>query len=547
MKANAIYSFTAQSEVELSFDENEQLDIVDRSVGNGWWTARNAQGKCGLIPEAYVDLIEDSNDGNQAISLEEAQSYVDSDLPINDPYTRSWASGTYVDTEPKVTVATSNNKHKSDQEIKAPDSDFDDDLEDTYSTLSEQMSSDSKTLKPKGRIIRAKLFDSTRIENFLLNGSKVSIKESDMAVIQKSSTNQCEWEQRDPNVTRYQISTTTEKSKLAGLKQFTVYYIVPELQDGTQASQGVYRRFKQFDWLHLMLNEKFRLICIPGLPEKFVTGRFEPDLIEARKLQLKLWINRIAQHPVLKSSPAVVTFLSRDVNYNSSLSIKEWKRYKRETENDVLRGSNWFACIKTTSPMTFSEADKKIDSFYMFISQFDKSNLNILNQLVKFTDFSIVSSREYAKFAQIIVELGKTFHNDNYRHDCKNLSTAIISTGKAYSSISKKLAEPAGVQSFLYSLREYSTMLTNFSNVLGIQRNTRDILGDIKTNDQHRIPPDVVKRGTAINSAVLAEITHFDKNKRKDYNNMLKEFVSNQKKQFQEIVNELSEVERSFA
>lgn len=40
----------------------------------------------------------------------------------------------------------------------------------------------------------------------------------------------------------------------------------------TPGSRGVGRRYKQFDWLHEQLVNKFRFVCIPPLPGKQMTG-----------------------------------------------------------------------------------------------------------------------------------------------------------------------------------------------------------------------------------------------------------------------------------
>jgi hypothetical protein len=38
-------------------------------------------------------------------------------------------------------------------------------------------------------------------------------------------------------------------------------------------SRVVGRRYKQFDWLHEQLMNKFRFVCIPPLPGKQIGGR----------------------------------------------------------------------------------------------------------------------------------------------------------------------------------------------------------------------------------------------------------------------------------
>ena len=62
-------------------------------------------------------------------------------------------------------------------------------------------------------------------------------------------------------------------------------------------------RYKHFDWLHERLSGKFgAVIAIPPLPEKQVTGRFEEELIEKRRIELQSFVDRICRHPVLANS-----------------------------------------------------------------------------------------------------------------------------------------------------------------------------------------------------------------------------------------------------
>ena len=54
----------------------------------------------------------------------------------------------------------------------------------------------------------------------------------------------------------------------------------------------VQRRYKQFDWLHSRLAERFPIIAIPRLPDKQASGRFEEEFIEGRMARLQLWVSR---------------------------------------------------------------------------------------------------------------------------------------------------------------------------------------------------------------------------------------------------------------
>ena len=50
----ALAPFTAEFEVELSFDKDEVLTVLDKQPPEGWLIAKNAAGKEGLVPESYL-------------------------------------------------------------------------------------------------------------------------------------------------------------------------------------------------------------------------------------------------------------------------------------------------------------------------------------------------------------------------------------------------------------------------------------------------------------------------------------------------------------
>ena len=80
------------------------------------------------------------------------------------------------------------------------------------------------------------------------------------------------------------IENPSKEKKLGGLKQFIEYKIQAQVTSRRivradrhrlfqiPGGRFVGRRYKQFDWLHEQLVNKFRFICIPPLPGKQVAG-----------------------------------------------------------------------------------------------------------------------------------------------------------------------------------------------------------------------------------------------------------------------------------
>ncbi|KAI9140317.1 hypothetical protein BKA69DRAFT_515846 [Paraphysoderma sedebokerense] len=52
-KVRALYSYTAQTEVELTIQEGDEIEITSKDCGDGWWEGK-LNGKVGQFPASYV-------------------------------------------------------------------------------------------------------------------------------------------------------------------------------------------------------------------------------------------------------------------------------------------------------------------------------------------------------------------------------------------------------------------------------------------------------------------------------------------------------------
>jgi len=70
----------------------------------------------------------------------------------------------------------------------------------------------------------------------------------------------------------------------------------------------VSRRFKDFEWLHLQLKRIFpTLLVLPHLPSKIL--RMDASGVEKRRSSLQRYLNRIVQHPIIRSTEVLMVFL----------------------------------------------------------------------------------------------------------------------------------------------------------------------------------------------------------------------------------------------
>ena len=68
-----LYPFTGSNGEELSFDKDEQLEVLEKPlIDPEWWKARNIKGEIGLIPRNYVQTL--STDSGYPQTTPESQS-----------------------------------------------------------------------------------------------------------------------------------------------------------------------------------------------------------------------------------------------------------------------------------------------------------------------------------------------------------------------------------------------------------------------------------------------------------------------------------------
>lgn len=72
------------------------------------------------------------------------------------------------------------------------------------------------------------------------------------------------------------------------------------------------RRYTHFQHLHTILKASLPLITIPDLPEKRLTGNFNPEFLHSRRRDLGRYLSRLARHNIIRSNKAFLDFLGSE-------------------------------------------------------------------------------------------------------------------------------------------------------------------------------------------------------------------------------------------
>ena len=71
----------------------------------------------------------------------------------------------------------------------------------------------------------------------------------------------------------------------------------------------------------------------------FISGRYEEQFIERRRLQLQSFVSRVSNHPILSRSDVWMHFLT-------CTDAKRWKTGKRKAEKDEVIGAAIFGVVQ---------------------------------------------------------------------------------------------------------------------------------------------------------------------------------------------------------
>jgi sorting nexin-1/2 len=101
-----------------------------------------------------------------------------------------------------------------------------------------------------------------------------------------------------------------------GIKAYATYKIKctrrtnSKNSNAAPAATEVFRRYSDFCWLHDALQYGFPGVVIPPLPEKQLTGTFEPEFLQNRTRYLQKFVDRCLDHPELRQARILVCFLT---------------------------------------------------------------------------------------------------------------------------------------------------------------------------------------------------------------------------------------------
>ncbi|XP_027881133.1 sorting nexin-30 isoform X2 [Xiphophorus couchianus] len=212
---------------------------------------------------------------------------------------------------------------------------------------------------------------------------------------------------------------------------------------------SVRRRYQDFDWLRIKLEDSQPTHLVPPLPEKFVmkgvVDRFSEEFVDTRMKALDKFLKRVADHPVLSFNPHLNAFLTaKDLNKRQGLALltKVGESVKNVAGGYKLRAR----------PAEFSAMGEYLDTFSQKLGTIDRISQRIL--------------REQSEYLTELREYGAVYSTwaaseEQLQRPLEGVAGCVTTSCGALEDLSDNMS-----QDFLPVLREYVLYIESMKRVL---------------------------------------------------------------------------------
>lgn len=559
-RVKALYDFSGEPNTsEISIRADEILVLTRTDVGEGWWEGTNSQGQTGLFPEAYVEIYKEPPppaiaapinpmvNANQAQQSNQGPRYdqsTDEWNDMQDEWEDDWDDDNDTYSEigpPPPSTATAQAKQNNYRNVGGANS-----QSQTTNYAMMQLPSppveDGVSLSSAAAPLKKSGMFSKSGDSYILGTTSVAVSETDRVCVIQTDSGYFWKRKSEPYTVR--VASPKKETKFKGMKSFIAYQLTPSFNN-----IAVSRRYKHFDWLHERLVDKFCLIPIPPLPDKQISGRYEEQFIEHRRVQLQEFIDWVCRHPVLSTCDVFNHFLT-------CTDEKKWKSGKRSAERDHLVGPAYCAAIfPPEKQLLQSQVDGQTDNCNLFVHSMDsavKSLLFISNDQTK--RYQMQWKKDMQRIGEGFSELARALEVDERRAITNiNLSNSVGQAAGVFIGIGQLIGDQPKLDFIPFSdrLHIYRGILTGFPDVLAVHKGAMH-----KRKECERLTAEqkmgnaqlqeVNRRTDIMSYAVLAEMNHFRQERDVHLKETIKNLIQSQIVFYQEIIQRLQTAQRFF-
>lgn len=339
------------------------------------------------------------------------------------------------------------------------------------------------------------------------------------------------------------VASPKKKTKFKGMKSFIEYNLTPSF-----TNIPVSRRYKHFDWLHERLMDKFCLVPIPPLPDKQISGRYEDEFVEHRRVQLQEFVDWVCRHPVLSACDVWMHFLT-------CTDEKKWKHGKRTAEKDTLVGATYCAAIfPPEKQLLQSQVEPEMERFAAFVQSLDGAvKMLFVVSTEQTRRFQLQWKKDFQRVGDSFSELAKALKRDEPQLTAGGLSGSVGQAAAVFIQLGQRVGDQPKADwiPFCDRLHIYRGVLSVFPDALAVQRGAiqkrkecERLVGDQKMGNVQL--QEVHRRTDIVTYGVLAEMNHFRRERDTHLKETMRQLIGAQIEFYQDVVHKLQEAQRFF-
>ncbi|OAQ30072.1 hypothetical protein K457DRAFT_1831794 [Linnemannia elongata AG-77] len=293
------------------------------------------------------------------------------------------------------------------------------------------------------------------------------------------------------NLDVIRISFAPEKEGVFLFKH--VNYIV----ESKNRQTTVIRRYSDFWWLLEVLAKRFPFRILPNLPPKRI-GIADETFLERRIRGLTRFMNALVRHPVLRSDPLVVSFLTEPVE----LAI--WRKdIVISTEDEFTTRLPIASSLSKQIPMTLDLEVEAVKRRLPASIEYYRTMVATLDRIQKRSEASAADYTRFSLAVGALADCEKQCHIDDC-YNCGQLSQAYGKIGTHFSQASTlmEVQARAAQQGMVESLKRHRDLLISVRELF--QRRDRIREGNMAEMLKKRIASNEAKLKTLRTSATNA-------------------------------------------
>ncbi|XP_077513284.1 sorting nexin-4-like isoform X2 [Amblyomma americanum] len=180
------------------------------------------------------------------------------------------------------------------------------------------------------------------------------------------------------------------------------YQVESVIREPRKTPYIVWRRYRDFEYLHSHLQDTYRFVIIPPLPEKKVqfrwqklpTDTLDPEFVERRRASLETFLRRVAAHRELSADTLLGLFLRHEASWRDDHSQGGGLLHRADS---LLRSLS--ASLRLRSPDgDFEEVKRYSTELKTNLTNFLRSRARLMDATL---DFHVV----HQQYGQVLSEL----------------------------------------------------------------------------------------------------------------------------------------------